>query len=108
NPHAAPVQEISDPLLKKYGIRLLIKREDLIHPEISGNKWRKLKYNLLKAKDEGYTRIVTFGGAYSNHIYATAAASYEFGFESIGIIRGEETLPLNHTLGFASKKGMKL
>lgn len=85
-----------------------MKREDLLHPEISGNKWRKLKYNFLRAKEEGTDTILTFGGAYSNHIYATAAAASENGFKSIGIIRGEEHLPLNATLDFAARHGMRL
>ena len=86
----------------------MIKREDLNHSTISGNKWRKLKYNLKKAKKQGYTSLLTFGGAYSNHIYATAAAGKEFGFKTIGVIRGEEHLPLNPTLAFAQTQGMHL
>ncbi len=84
----------------------MVKREDLNHPVISGNKWRKLKYNLAEAKKQGQNRLLTFGGAYSNHIYATAGAGQAFGFETIGVIRGEEHLPLNPTLAFASKAGM--
>lgn len=103
-----PVQELHDPLLQEAGVRLLIKREDLNHPFVSGNKWWKLKYNLEEAQNQNKKTLLTFGGAYSNHIYATAAAAHEFGFESIGIIRGEETLPLNHTLSFAKSKGLKL
>jgi 1-aminocyclopropane-1-carboxylate deaminase len=103
-----PVQEIHDPILDKAGVRLLIKREDLNHPFVSGNKWWKLKYNLEEAKRMGKNTLLTFGGAYSNHIFATAAAAHELGFESIGIIRGEETLPLNNTLSFAGSKGMHL
>ena len=83
-------------------------RIDKIHKHVSGNKWFKLKYNLIKAKEEGYTTLLTFGGAFSNHIYATAVAAKEAGFKSIGIIRGEETLPLNPTLRLASFIGMKL
>lgn len=86
----------------------MIKREDLLHPEVSGNKWRKLKYNLAKAGEKGFDRILTFGGAYSNHLYATAAACYELGFESVGVVRGEQHLPLNETLSFAAHKGMHL
>jgi len=95
-------------MLTKAGIRLLVKREDLNHPEISGNKWWKLKYNLEQAKVLGKTTLLTLGGAYSNHIYSTAAAAREAGFNSIGIIRGEEVLPLNKTLQFATDCGMKL
>lgn len=103
-----PVQEVSDPILDKAGVRLLVKREDLNHPLVSGNKWWKLKYNLEEAARQNRKMLLTFGGAYSNHIFATAAAARECGFESTGIIRGEETLPLNNTLSFAQNKGMKL
>ena len=103
-----PVQEIHDPLLDSFGVRLLVKREDLNHPFVSGNKWWKLKYNLAEAKRLGKKKLLTFGGAYSNHIYATAAAAKEIGFESVGIIRGEETQPLNSTLTFAKAQGMHL
>lgn len=89
-------------------IKFYIKREDKFHPAISGNKWRKLKYNLLEAKEQNKKTLLTFGGAYSNHIYATASAGKIFGFETIGIIRGEEHLPLNPTLTFAKENGMKL
>lgn len=103
-----PTQEIHDPILDKAGVRLLIKLEDLNHPTISGNKWWKLKYNLEEAVQLGHHTLLTFGGAYSNHIYATAAAAQELGLKSIGIIRGEETLPLNPTLSFAKSIGMHL
>ena len=84
-------------------------REDLIHPEISGNKLRKLKYNLLEANRLGYKTLLTFGGAYSNHIAATAAAGQLFGFKTIGIIRGDElNAESNPTLREASEKGMLL
>jgi 1-aminocyclopropane-1-carboxylate deaminase len=103
-----PTQEIHDLAFDKAGVRVLIKREDLNHPYVSGNKWWKLKYNLEEAVKLGHTTLLTFGGAYSNHIYATANAAHELGLKSIGIIRGEETLPLNQTLSFAEMKGMKL
>lgn len=103
-----PVQEIHDSVLDQAGVRLFIKREDLNHPRVSGNKWWKLKYNLEEAIAQGHDTLLTFGGAYSNHIYATAAAAHELGLKSIGIIRGEETLPLNTTLAFATASGMKL
>jgi len=105
---STPVQEIHDVVLDKAGVRLLIKREDLNHPFVSGNKWWKLKYNLEEAIKLGHNTLLTFGGAYSNHIYATAAAAHELGLKSIGIVRGEETLPLNHTLDFAISRGMQL
>ena len=89
---------------------LVLKREDLLHPEISGNKFRKLKYNILEAKKRGCSKLVTFGGAYSNHIAATAAAGKEFGIPTIGVIRGEELAKkkeLNSTLAFAKSCGMQ-
>lgn len=96
-------------------ISLHIKREDLLHPEVSGNKFRKLKYNLIRAKKEKRDTLLTFGGAYSNHIAAVAAAGYLMDFKTIGIIRGEElgddihiTLLKNPTLKYAVSKGMKL
>jgi 1-aminocyclopropane-1-carboxylate deaminase len=103
-----PIQELRDPLFEKAGVRVLVKREDLNHPHVSGNKWWKLKYNLEEAARLGKSTLLTFGGAYSNHIYATAGAARELGFKSIGIIRGEETLPLNPTLRFARSCGMEL
>lgn len=103
-----PVQVIQNDLLKEKEIRLFVFRLDLIHPQISGNKWFKLKYNIQKAREEGHDTLLTFGGAFSNHIAAAAAACKEFGFKSIGIIRGEETLPLNPRLAFAKACGMHL
>lgn len=93
------------------GVELSVLREDLIHPYISGNKFRKLKYNLIEFKKGNYTAVLTFGGAYSNHISAVAAAGKEFGFQTIGIIRGEELISKineNPTLKFAQNCGMKL
>ncbi|MCH7315236.1 pyridoxal-phosphate dependent enzyme [Acinetobacter sp. ANC 3882] len=91
-------------------VQLTIKRLDLIHPQISGNKFFKLKYNLLAAQQQGFTQVLTFGGAFSNHIAATAYAAQRFGFQSLGIIRGEElhSQPLNPTLQTAQDFGMQL
>lgn len=100
--------EIHHPQLEAANISLHLLRLDEVHPLISGNKWFKLKYNLLKARDEGHDTLLTFGGAFSNHIYATAAAGKEYGFRTIGIIRGEQNEPLNPTLKFASEQGMQL
>ena len=89
---------------------LFIRREDLIHPFISGNKFRKLKYNLIQAKAENQDTLLTFGGAFSNHIAATAFAGREYGFKTIGIIRGDELeskILINPTLKFAQECGMK-
>ncbi|MDR0194694.1 MAG: pyridoxal-phosphate dependent enzyme [Myroides sp.] len=93
------------------GITIFVKREDLLHEEVSGNKFRKLKYNILKAKELGYSKLLTFGGAYSNHIAATAAAGRICGIETIGIIRGEEledNYAGNATLTKAVNDGMQL
>jgi len=106
NQNNIPLVEIVEPFIRQKKSKLFILREDLIHPEISGNKWRKLKYNIEEAKRLNKTIILTFGGAYSNHIAATAAAGRAFGFNTIGIIRGEETLPLNPTLQLAKDNGM--
>lgn len=98
-------------LLPTNKVSLYVRREDLIHPFVSGNKFRKLKYNLLQAKKEGKTKLLTFGGAFSNHIAAVAAAGKEFGFETVGIIRGEELrikVENNPTLSFAKDCGMEL
>lgn len=89
-----------------YGIELYIKREDALHDEISGNKFRKLKYNLDEAKRQGKSRLLTFGGAYSNHIAAVAAAGRDYGFETIGVIRGDE-LALKYQENPTLKKAMQ-
>ena len=104
----SPVQQLHSAFLNQYNINLYIKRDDLIHKDISGNKWRKLKYNLLAAKNQNKNTLLTFGGAYSNHIHATAAAGKYFGFKTIGIIRGEAYETLNPTLQDAHNWGMQL
>ena len=93
-----------------FPVQLTVKRLDLIHPQISGNKFFKLKYNLLEAKQQNLNQVLTFGGAYSNHIAATAYAAHYFGFQSIGIIRGEELAKqaFNPTLQTAQDFGMQL
>lgn len=103
-----PVVEINHPLLDLRGIHLLVKREDLNHKLVSGNKWWKLKYNVIEARRQQKNTLLTFGGAYSNHIYATAATAAILRFASIGIIRGEKTLPVNSTLDFAIRQNMTL
>jgi 1-aminocyclopropane-1-carboxylate deaminase len=102
------LDKITNELTRKHSVNLFIKRDDLIHPEISGNKWRKLKYNIAQAKQDNKSAILTFGGAFSNHITATAKACEVFGFKSIGIIRGEAYSPLNKSLQFAKDCGMEL
>lgn len=103
-------QSILLQVLREKQVRLSIKREDLIHPLISGNKYRKLKYNLEAAKTEGFESLLTFGGAFSNHISATAYAGKIHGFKTIGVIRGEEISQKwqsNPTLKLASEHGMQ-
>jgi 1-aminocyclopropane-1-carboxylate deaminase len=102
-----PTQEIK---IINSTVKVFIRREDLIHPFVSGNKFRKLKYNLLQAIKENHHTLLTFGGAYSNHIAATAYAGKESGFKTIGIIRGDELaskIKENPTLKFAQDCGMK-
>ncbi|MET9269873.1 pyridoxal-phosphate dependent enzyme [Kribbella sp. NPDC003557] len=104
----SPVLELHDDRLVAAEVGVLLKRDDLIHPEFPGNKWRKLKYNIAAARNLGHETLLTFGGAYSNHIRATAAAGYYEGFNTIGVIRGEEHLPLNPSLAYAVRRGMRL
>jgi 1-aminocyclopropane-1-carboxylate deaminase len=104
----SPIQPLSDPLFDTAEVSVVLKRDDLIHPDIPGNKWRKLKYNLEAAREQGQSTLLTFGGAYSNHIRATAAAGEHFGFKTIGVIRGEEHFPLNPSLEYAVERGMVL
>jgi 1-aminocyclopropane-1-carboxylate deaminase len=104
----SPLEELADDRLAAAGLRLFLKRDDLISPEIPGNKWRKLTYNVSEARRQGSRQLLTFGGAYSNHIRATAAAGHYFGFTTVGIIRGEEHLPLNPSLAYAVRRGMRL
>ena len=100
-----PFERILDEFLSSKGIELSILRLDQTHEHISGNKWYKLKYNLAKARESNFNRIITFGGAFSNHIAATATAGKEYGFETTGIIRGEKVR--NSTLDFAEAQGMR-
>ena len=102
----SPVQPWQHPLFAEKGLNVFIKRDDLIHPLISGNKWRKLKYILQNAHVQSKNHLVTFGGAYSNHLLATAAAAARFGFKATGIVRGEEVE--NDTLFLCRLHGMNL
>ncbi|MEV5906754.1 1-aminocyclopropane-1-carboxylate deaminase, partial [Streptomyces sp. NPDC052127] len=103
----SPLQEVSDDRFGRYGVRLLLKRDDLIHPELIGNKWRKLAPNLEEAA--GRT-LLTFGGAYSNHLRATAAAGRLLGQPTVGVVRGDELAgrPLNPSLARCAADGMRL
>lgn len=107
-------QQVFLSILEEKKVELFIKREDLIHPLVSGNKFRKLKYNLQEAKKLKKKSLLTFGGAFSNHILATAVAGKLAGFKTFGIIRGDElgknfakTLSENATLRGAHENGMK-
>ena len=107
------IQKIEDDLLLENKINLYLFRDDLNgpikgNPHVTGNKWRKLKYNIQEAKKIKSTTLLTFGGAFSNHIHATAAAGKAFGLKTIGLIRGEEHLPLNPTLQFAIENDMHI
>ncbi|MFG3386679.1 1-aminocyclopropane-1-carboxylate deaminase/D-cysteine desulfhydrase [Streptomyces rochei] len=103
----SPLQEVADARFERRGVRLLLKRDDLIHPDLVGNKWRKLAPNLATAA--GRT-VVTFGGAYSNHLRATAAAGRLLGLSTVGVVRGEELAgrPLNPSLARCAADGMRL
>lgn len=103
-----PLQTLSHHFLEEKAIQLGVLRLDKVHSEVSGNKFFKLKYNLEEAGKQEKRRILTFGGAFSNHIYATAAAAYSAGLPSIGIIRGEDADLNNPTLRHANKMGMDL
>ena len=104
----SPLQPLDDDRLAAAGLRLFLKRDDLIHPDFPGNKWRKLKYNLEAARNAGHTTLLTFGGAYSSHLRATAAAGHHFQFQTIGVVRGEQRLPLNPVLTVGRQIGETL
>ncbi|MFJ8152436.1 1-aminocyclopropane-1-carboxylate deaminase/D-cysteine desulfhydrase [Streptomyces sp. NPDC094468] len=103
----SPLQEVADDRFARRGVRLLLKRDDLIHPELIGNKWRKLAPNIEAAAGRP---VLTFGGAYSNHLRATAAAGRLLGFPAVGVVRGEELAvrPLNPSLARCAADGMRL
>lgn len=107
-PQSIPCDLLSHPLLDQKQVDLQVLRLDQVHPEVSGNKFYKLQYNLKQALSQNHHQVLTFGGAYSNHIYATAAAAKQNGLASIGIIRGELLDAENPTLAFAKTAGMTL
>lgn len=105
----SPLQKLELEFYKKHNVNVFVKRDDLIHSEIAGNKWRKLKLNFEKFKHGRYDSLLTFGGAYSNHIAATAAAGRIEEVATIGIIRGDElNSESNETLKKAAADGMQL
>src|SRR5690606_5428587 len=103
-----PLQQITHTILAEKGVELWLKRDELTHPFLQGNKWHKLKYNLQEAKAQNLNTLISFGGVRSNHIYSLAAAGQLFGFKTVGVIQGYENLPLTPTLRFAVSQGMKL
>ena len=103
-----PLQRISDANDSPHSINLWIKREDLIHPQLSGNKWHKLRFNLQHAKESGLNGVISFGGAFSNHLHALAWAGQQQGLKTVGVVRGELTEPLNPTLADCKRWGMSL
>lgn len=104
----SPIEQLNIDLFQQYNLNVWIKRDDLLHPIIAGNKWRKLKYNILEAKRQGYKQILSFGGAYSNHLHALAYACKINNLHSIGIVRGEQHYANNYTLRWARHWGMTL
>ncbi|MFB7712550.1 1-aminocyclopropane-1-carboxylate deaminase/D-cysteine desulfhydrase [Streptomyces sp. NPDC056105] len=106
----SPVEPVADDRFHRHGVRLLLKRDDLIHPDLPGNKWRKLAPNLAAATAAGHGTLLTFGGAYSNHLRATAAAGRLLGLRTIGVVRGQELAgqPLNASLARCADDGMRL
>lgn len=106
----SPLQPVDDDRFARRRVRLLVKRDDLIHPDLPGNKWRKLAPNLRAAAEAGDRALLTFGGAYSNHLRATAAAGRLLGFRTVGVVRGDELAgaPLNWSLTRCAADGMVL
>ncbi|OGX89788.1 1-aminocyclopropane-1-carboxylate deaminase/D-cysteine desulfhydrase [Hymenobacter coccineus] len=102
------LQALPEPVAAARGVRLLLWRDDLVSPELPGNKARKLKYNLLEARRLGHGRLLTFGGAYSNHLAAVAAAGRLHGFATVGLVRGEAAGAPNPTLARCATDGMAL
>lgn len=106
---STPVEPVSTEFLRSGGVQVYLKRDDLIHPFVSGNKWRKLKYNIESVLQGMYTGVVTFGGAYSNHLIATACACASAGIPCIGLVRGDELNPTsNYVLRLCHEFGMEL
>lgn len=103
-----PVQRVELDVLAGAGIELLVRRDDLIDPQLSGNKFYKLFFNLLVAREQGFTSLLSFGGAYSNHLHALAAAGNRYGFKTLGVVRGERPAQLSATLADAEAWGMQL
>lgn len=108
NTKAAIIEPIQHPVLAYNNVHLHIKRDDLLHPIISGNKWRKLKYTLLHALTKGHEHLISMGGAYSNHLHALAYVGHKLNLKTTGLIRGEQPAEDNQTLADLKKWGMNL
>lgn len=104
----APIEPVSCELLVEKSVALSVLRLDLIHPHLQGNKWFKLRHNLQACQEQGFSQVMSFGGAYSNHLFALAAAGSYFGIDTVGVIRGELVEPLNPVLAFCRSQGMQL
>ncbi len=104
----SPLEKLSTSWSIEAGINLYLKRDDTIHPHICGNKWRKLKYALIAALETGNEGLITYGGAYSNHLVAVAAAAHYLGISSCGIVRSYQPVLENPSLDICRSYGMKL
>jgi 1-aminocyclopropane-1-carboxylate deaminase/D-cysteine desulfhydrase-like pyridoxal-dependent ACC family enzyme len=104
----SPYRELFNDLINEAQVRVFIKRDDLIHSEISGNKWRKLKFNLKYVLENNFKGILTFGGAHSNHLSATALIGKKNRLQTIAIVRGDEHVPRSETLLFCQSNKMQL
>ncbi|MCB0733647.1 MAG: pyridoxal-phosphate dependent enzyme [Flavobacteriales bacterium] len=104
-----PIQKLHFSAFGEFGVEVNMKRDDLIHPFVSGNKWRKLRYNLDACREQGKDGVVTYGGAYSNHLLAVAVACASAGLKSVGLVRGDElSIRSNYVLRLCDEYGMKL
>lgn len=104
----SPLTRINDPWLDQYAVELWLKRDDLLHPVVSGNKWRKLKYVLQHALSVNADTLVSMGGAYSNHLHALAFVGRQLGLKTVGLVRGDAPQPFNPTLQDLRDWGMDL
>ncbi|HAP58944.1 MAG TPA: 1-aminocyclopropane-1-carboxylate deaminase [Cytophagales bacterium] len=107
-PNEVPLQRLQDVEYEKRGVEVWVKRDDLIHPQVSGNKWRKLKYVVADALEKSATKLITFGGAHSNHLLALAAVSHHLHLTAVGVVRGEQAEKLSPTLQACQEFGMQL
>ncbi len=103
-----PIEPFNHPLLSQHDVSVHVKRDDLLHSVVSGNKLYKLMLNLEQFKREDKKTLITFGGAYSNHLHATAFMGKSLGIKTVAIVRGEQLIPLNPTLKDCTDWGMTL